>query len=494
VNAERLLEEFGRVSEAPDAISRLREFIRDLAIEGQLLGLPARAEVAYVQDVAVCRLGKMLDKAKNRGTMRRYLRNLNVRWQDFDLSDVKEMRFEEEELDEFALRTGDVLVCEGGEPGRAAVWDRREEGILFQKAIHRVRLSDAVDPHFFVLALRQAADSGRLQEYFTGATFKHLTGTGIDRFSFPLPSLAEQQRIVAKVDELMAVCDQLEAAQEERERRRAQLSVASLARLTAPTETLGKAPRQEVTLFLSHSDRIATKPEHVEEVRRAILSLAVQGRLADTATEWESTTVGDLCEFVTSGSRGWAEYYSPSGASFLRAQNVRFGCLRLDDLAHVSPPKGREGTRTRVMPNDIVVVITGAGVTNPALIDIDLGEAYVSQHLGLLRLRYPAYSRWIMLWLMAERGARKELTERAYGAGKPGLNLNNLRTLPILVPGLPEQERLVAKVDELMVVCDGLERSLAAAEVGRARALEAMLHEVLEEAGHPEPALVSVAG
>jgi type I restriction enzyme, S subunit len=211
VNAERLLEEFGRVSEAPDAISRLREFIRDLAIEGQLLDLPARAELACVQDVAVCRLGKMLDKAKNRGTMRRYLRNVNVRWQDFDLSDVKEMRFEEEELGEFALRAGDVLVCEGGEPGRAAVWDRREEGILFQKAIHRVRLSDAVDPHFFVLSLRQAADSGRLQEYFTGATFKHLTGTGIGRFSFPLPPLAEQQRIVAKVDELMAVCDQLEA-------------------------------------------------------------------------------------------------------------------------------------------------------------------------------------------------------------------------------------------------------------------------------------------
>ena len=146
------------------------------------------------------------------------------------------------------------------------------------------------------------------------------------------------------------------------------------------------------------------------------------------------------------------------------------------------------------MANDIVVVITGAGVTNPALVDIDLAEAYVSQHLGLLRLRYPAYSRWIMLWLMAERGARTELTERAYGAGKPGLNLNNLRTLPILVPELPEQERIVAKVDDLMAVCNELERSLAAVEMGRARALEAVLREVLEEAGRPLPALVEVAG
>jgi type I restriction enzyme S subunit len=356
-----------------------------------------------------------------------------------------------------------------------------------------------VDPDFILIFLKSPHFIDTGIPLMTGTAGQKRVSTDYFKLTpFPLPPLAEQRRIVTKVDSLMAVCNQLEAAQEERERRRARLSVASLVRLTTPTETPEKAPRQEVTFFLTHSDRIATKPEHVKEVRRAILSLAVQGRLADTTTEWESTTVGALCEFVTSGSRGWAEYYSPSGASFLRAQNVRFGCLQLDDLAHVCPPKGREGTRTRVRPNDIVVVITGAGVTNPALIDIDLGEAYVSQHLGLLRLRHPAYSRWILLWLMAECGARKELTERAYGAGKPGLNLNNLRTLPILIPGLPEQERIVAKVNELMVVCDDLERSLSAAEVGRARALEAVLHELLEEAAEeardPAPALVEVVG
>jgi type I restriction enzyme S subunit len=298
-----------------------------------------------------------------------------------------------------------------------------------------------------------------------------------------IPPPAEQQRIVEKVDELMAACDQLEAAQEERERQMDRLSVASLDRLTAMAETSEGTAYKDVTFFLAHSSRIITKPGRVADVRRAILSLAVQGRLADTSTEWESTRVGDLCELVTSGSRGWADYYSPSGAYFLRAQNVRFGYLRLEYLAHVSPPKGGEGTRTRIMTNDIVVVITGAGVTNPALIDIDLGEAYVSQHLGLMRLRNPAYSRWMLLWLMAEYGARNELIERAYGAGKPGLNLNNLRTLPILVPELPEQERIVAKVDELMAVCDELEGSLEAAQAGRTRALEAVLHWVLEEAG-----------
>lgn len=153
----------------------------------------------------------MLDKAKNKGIPRRYLRNINVRWLGFDLSDVQEMRFEDSELDEFALRWGDVLVCEGGEPGRAAVWDERGPDSYFQKAIHRVRFSDSVYSRFFVIVLRWSADSGSLRAYFTGAGIQHFTGKGLASFRFPLPPLAEQRRIVAKVDELMALCDRLEA-------------------------------------------------------------------------------------------------------------------------------------------------------------------------------------------------------------------------------------------------------------------------------------------
>jgi len=153
----------------------------------------------------------MLDKAKNKGNFRRYLRNVNVRWGDFDLSDVFEMRFEDFELKEFQLRTGDVLVCEGGEPGRAGVWDEREKDIYFQKAIHRVRFPEYVVPKFFVNVLRQSANSGRLSAYFTGVGIKHLTGRGLSSFILPLPPVAEQRRIVAKVDELNGFCDELEA-------------------------------------------------------------------------------------------------------------------------------------------------------------------------------------------------------------------------------------------------------------------------------------------
>jgi len=226
-----------RLITRPEHIRQLRETILNLAVRGKLVPqdpndepaselfnstgraeegsapflLPDAWKWAKVQEIANTRLGKMLDQAKNKGTERRYLRNVNVRWFDFELSDVLTMRFEDSELEEFSLCVGDVLICEGGEPGRAAVWDGREKNIYFQKAIHRVRFAQGVNPYYFVYVIKESADSGRLAEYFTGVGIKHFTGKGLSSLLVPLPPLAEQHRIVARVEELMALCDQLEA-------------------------------------------------------------------------------------------------------------------------------------------------------------------------------------------------------------------------------------------------------------------------------------------
>jgi type I restriction enzyme, S subunit len=230
------LDHLSQLTIRKEHIKQLRQTILNLAVRGRLvpqdpkdetisaifkrmqlafsLGSPFPLPASWVW-VSVChvsksRLGKMLDKAKNKGTPHRYLRNINVRWFDIDLSDLHEMPFEERELDEYSLCCGDVLICEGGEPGRAAVWDNREDGMLFQKAIHRVRFANGVNPYYFVNVLRESADSGRLASYFTGVGIKHFTGKGLASFVIPLPPLAEQNRIVTKVNELMALCDQLD--------------------------------------------------------------------------------------------------------------------------------------------------------------------------------------------------------------------------------------------------------------------------------------------
>jgi type I restriction enzyme S subunit len=156
------------------------------------------------------RLGKMLDVAKNKGELKPYLRNTNVQWMRFELGDVKEMRIEEAEQTELRLKKGDLLICEGGEPGRCAIWNDQLPEMYFQKALHRVRPCGAILSEFLALHLQIDYQNDTLATYFTGATIKHLTGRSLDQYPVSIPPLAEQMRIVAKVDQLMALVDQLE--------------------------------------------------------------------------------------------------------------------------------------------------------------------------------------------------------------------------------------------------------------------------------------------
>ncbi|MGW5230393.1 restriction endonuclease subunit S [Nocardia niigatensis] len=167
---------------------------------------------ARLGDVCQSRLGKMLDAQKNTGTLTPYLRNSNVQWGRFELEDVKRIRLEDTELSEYSLRDGDLLVVEGGEPGRCAIWDATvADGVMvFQKALHRIRPDGGISPRFVALVLRNGVDSGRLCELFTGSTIKHLTGEKLKSFAIPVPPIEEQHRIVESVGQLMSLCDDLE--------------------------------------------------------------------------------------------------------------------------------------------------------------------------------------------------------------------------------------------------------------------------------------------
>ncbi len=165
---------------------------------------------AVLKDVTELRLGKMLDKAKNIGKPTRYLRNLNVRWFSFDLAGVAKMRATPEEQRELKIRDGDLLVCEGGEPGRCAVWDLGPSDLIFQKAIHRVRVKEMVTPHWLAFNIRNDTNSARLEDYFTGTTIKHLTGRALAEYRFPLPSLVEQMEIARRLEALFKLADTIE--------------------------------------------------------------------------------------------------------------------------------------------------------------------------------------------------------------------------------------------------------------------------------------------
>ncbi|MGB3424040.1 MAG: restriction endonuclease subunit S [Castellaniella sp.] len=172
--------------------------------------LPQRWEWVRFGEITSTRLGKMLDKSKNKGALKPYLRNTNVQWHKFVLDDIKEMKFEDREFNEFLVLPGDLLICEGGEPGRCAIWSHSEFEIYFQKAIHRTRPFSGVSVDYLELCLTKDARIGTLEKYFTGATIKHLPGDKLDSYVIPLPPFLEQREVITKVQSLTILCDVLD--------------------------------------------------------------------------------------------------------------------------------------------------------------------------------------------------------------------------------------------------------------------------------------------
>lgn len=218
----RIAQERARL-EASGACKKLRPMSAVTGDE-QLFELPGTWAWVRFGSIVDTRLGKMLDAAKNRGELKPYLRNTNVQWWRFDLDDIKEMRLTEDELSEFRLAKGDLLICEGGEPGRCAIWRSEVEEMYFQKALHRARPLGGCISEYLQIVLRQDAASGWLSSYFTGATIKHFPGDKLNSYVLPLPPVAEQHRIVAKVDEMLTLCDRLKADLAESRSRRASLA------------------------------------------------------------------------------------------------------------------------------------------------------------------------------------------------------------------------------------------------------------------------------
>lgn len=151
-------------------------------------------------------LGKMLDAEKNKGDYEPYLANVNVRWGSFDLDNLSQMKFEPDEQVRYGLNDGDLIMCEGGEPGRCAIWHNEVPNMKIQKALHRIRPHDCLDIRFLYYWFLLAGRTGWLSRYFTETTIKHLPGESLKDVELDLPKLSIQQGIA---DVLSAIDDKI---------------------------------------------------------------------------------------------------------------------------------------------------------------------------------------------------------------------------------------------------------------------------------------------
>jgi type I restriction enzyme, S subunit len=561
-NSTQFLIHFDRLAEAPNAIPRLRRFILDLAVRGKLVDQDPHDEPAYALLERIrAEKARLIDTGEGRKERSLPLTpadeipfKIPDNWLWSQLAEVGflsprnrgdddlqasfvpmasisaeygapievEMRpWGEIKSGYTHFAEGDVAVAKITpcfENGKSTVFRGLQGGIgAGTTELHVVR-PVLIEPNYILVLLKSP--------YFIENGTPRMTGTAgqkrlpIEYFAhapFPLPPVAEQRRIVDKVDELMVLCDRLETAQRERESRRDRLAVASLKRLNQPTIS-GRTEdfREHARFYLAHLPRLTARPDRIPALRQTILNLAVRGKLVsrDLSDElpsellrakenpsggFDSRVFSEALAAINVPSHWLVEplakvalsivdcphstpQWTREGRICVRTNQFRPGFLDLSEARFVSEATYRERIERLEPIEDDILYSREGGILGVACRVPPNTQLCLGQRMMLIRSGAATEAAFLEMVLnspMITEIARQKTT----GGAAPRVNVATIKAYPIPIPPLPEQRRILAKVSELMDVCDRLERQLTSAQDESRRLLEAVLHEALDRAG-----------
>ncbi len=487
--------------------------------EEKPFSLPMGWEFVRLDDIGSTNIGLTYspNDISNKGIP--VLRSSNVQNGKIDLNDL--VRVEKDIKSSVFAEEGDLLICarNGSKSlvGKTAMIKNLSEKMTFGAfmAIYRSEYNAYIEVFLNSPVFRNSLEG------VNTTTINQITQGNLKSTLTPLPPLAEQQRIVAKVDELMQLCDRLEEKQNGSQEMHRQLVSCLLTALTEATDA--QAFQAAWSRIAENFDCLFTTESSIEQLKQTILQLAVMGKLVPQdpndepasellkkiATEkarlitegkikkqnplpkiseqekpfalpdgWEWCRVWDVTQLVTSGSRDWAKYYSTSGAIFVTMGNLSRNeyKLRMNTVRYVNLSKDEEGSRTQLETNDLLLSITG-DVGNLGLIPEGFGEAYINQHTCLLRF-IPQCRNLYFPELMRSPLAKYQFNAPQRGI-KNSFRLSDVGEMIIPLPPLPEQHRIVTKVDELMTLCEQLKTRLATAQTLQQQLAETLVQQAV---------------
>jgi len=566
MNPDTLLIHFDRLCEAPGAIPRLRRFILDLAVRGKLVeqdpddepaselirriaaektrllrsGAIRRADIqaTYVEGTVPFelpngwnwnRLGDVIHLVSGQHLQPGEYSDLAESGPpyitgpaDFGLQGLVITRYAV--VKKAVAKTGQILLTvKGAGVGKTAICDLPEVAISRQlMAMTPICWSQG----FLQLTTHRLAE--RLKES-ARSLIPGISREDVDEFVFALPPLAEQHRISAKVDELMALCDRLEAAQAERERRRDRLTAAALQRLSHAAD--GVEFRRHARFGLDHLACLSARIDQLPLLRQNVLNLAVRGKLIgpdpddqqaseliaqiqaekacqdstqlrhivppvplstadllyDIPTHWRPTALGDILIELQTGPFGSSLHQSDYEAGGIPVINpASIINERLVPVAQmcIGPATLERLSTFKLRTNDIVMARRGE-MGRCAVVTADEAGWLCGTGSLILRLPVCVYPRFFVL-LLGSPYVREYLGLSSVGATMQNLNQGILVRLPLGLPSREEQQRIVAKVDELMALCERLKLRLATAQTESQRLLDVALHDALNRLPQPQ--------
>ena len=441
--------------------------VRSLADEVPF-DIPDSWEWVTLQTIATSSLGKTLDKAKNKGNLKPYLCSINVYWDGIDLTTVKEARLEENELPKYLLRPGDLLICEGGDVGRSAVWESTQE-MYYQNALHRVRFYGGINPHYFQLLLECYKGNQILDAYSKGMTIKHLVQTALNTIVFPLPPLSEQTRIVNAVKRLLPYLHSYDKAEQKltalntgfpEALKKSILQEAVQGKLVPqdpsdePAEALLERIRAEKQRLIKEGkikkdkhESVIFRPDNSHYEKRGSEEVCIDNELPFEIPEnWCWSRLSALCKSISDG-----DHQPPpqvlSGVPFVVISNVSSGKIDLTNTRFVPHDYYKNLHESRIpCRDDILFTVTGSyGIVIP----VDTEDTFCFQrHIALLK-PLQITTKFLSTWLKTPI-VYEQCKHCATGTAQKTVGLNSLKNILIPIPPVNEQVRILEQLENVL--------------------------------------------